>query len=164
MSLACPRLRALGCAALLSSAACGGGDEPVAWSAAVDGPARAAPGAIVRVRLEARTTGNWYFYSATQPEGGPIPARIELADSGTFELAGPVSGTRPSISFDSTFRMSVEKHAGAVAFIVPVRVAAAAREGKNEVRVRVQYQACNNTICLSPRTVVLAAPIRIAAP
>jgi hypothetical protein len=156
-------LRALCCAALLVSAACGD-EEPVAWSAAVDGPARAAPGAMVRVRVEARTTGNWYFYSATQPEGGPIPARIELADSGSFELAGAVTGSMPSVSFDSTFRMSVEKHAGAVSFVVPVRVATTAREGESELRVSVEYQACNNTICLSPRTVILAVPVTIAAP
>lgn len=164
MGTALSSRRALGCACLLLLAACKEDDEPVAWSASLEGPAAVAPGAILQVRVEAQTAGEWYFYSTTQPEGGPIPARITIADSGAFELAGPVTGSAPSASFDSTFRMSVEKHLGRASFTLPVRVSASAPVGRKKLRVRVQYQACNNTICLSPRTVTLAVPVRIEAP
>lgn len=164
MAAARASLLVLGCACLLPLAACGEGDEPVTWSASLEQPATVAPGAIAQVRVEARTTGEWYFYSLTQPEGGPIPARIELADSGVFELAGPVTGSAPSASFDSTFRMSVEKHLGQASFTLPVRTVASIPAGREELRVSVQYQACNNTICLSPRTVTLALPVTIEAP
>lgn len=164
MTVACRPLRALGCASLLLLAGCGEDDEPVTWNATLDGPATVAPGALVQVRVEARTSDDWYFYSATQPAGGPIPARIELEESAMFQLAGPVTGSAPSSSFDSTFSMSVEKHLDRASFTLPVHVAPTAQAERTELRVSVQYQACNNTICLSPRTVKLAVPVRIEAP
>lgn len=154
---------ALGCACLLLLAGCRDDEQPVAWSASLEGPATVSPGAIVQLRVEARTAGDWYFYSVTQPEGGPIPARIAIADSGAFGPAGPVTSSAPSASFDSAFSMRVEKHMGRASFTLPVRIAASAPAGRKELRVSVQYQACNNTICLAPRTVTLAVPVRIEA-
>lgn len=118
-------------------------------------------GAIVPVRLEARSSRGWYFYSVTQPEGGPIPARIWLPDTAMFTLAGPVRGPAPSRSFDSVFGLVVEKHSGRSSFTVPVRVEEGAGAGAREIRISASYQACNDRICLSPRTVTLSVPLTV---
>ena len=132
------------------------------WAASIDGPAVVSPGSVVRVRIDARPTRSWYFYSLTQPAGGPIPARIWLADSSWFTSAGPVTGPRSTASFDNTFGFTVEKYEDAASFILPVRVPPAAKRARGEIRVAALYQACNDTICLSPREVILTVPLTIA--
>ena len=150
-------------AALVAALAfgCGGTEPPVVWAASIDGPDVVSPGSVVRVRIDARPTRSWYFYSLTQPAGGPIPARIWLADSSTFTPAGPVTGPRPTTSFDNTFGINVEKYSSAASFILPVRVSPAAKRARGKIRVGARYQACNDTICLSPREVTLTVPLKI---
>lgn len=141
--------------------ACGDPREPVRWTASLDGTATIAPGAEARVRVRATPDRGWYFYSLTQRAGGPTPARIWLTDTASFLPAGSVSGPDPSRSFDKTFSMNVEKHSSASSFIVPVRAASDARAGTETILVSALFQACNDTICLSPRTVTLAVPVKI---
>lgn len=158
-----PVARALLCAAIVM-AGCAETEEPVKWTASIDGPNTVAPGSVVRVKVEARSGRGWYFYSATQPAGGPIPARILLADSTTFRQAGPLGSPEPSRSFDSVFGIDLEKYPGRVSFTLPVRVPPQGLAGRQEIRISARYQACNDTICLSPRTVVLTVPVVIALP
>ncbi len=152
--------RALLCAAFLA-AGCGEAEEPVKWTASIDGTDTVAPGSVVRVKVEARSGRGWYFYSATQPAGGPIPARIQLADSTIFRQAGPLGSPQPSRSFDSVFGIDLEKYPGRTTFTLPVRVPPEGNSGRREIRISALYQACNDTICLSPRTVVLTVPVVI---
>lgn len=155
--------RALAAAlATILASGCGEAEPPVVWAASIDGPAVVSAGSVVRVRVDARPTGSWYFYSLTQPAGGPIPARIRLADSSAFTPAGPVSGPQPTTSFDNTFGINVEKFSDPASFILPVRAPSAARKARGEIRVGALYQACNDTICLSPKEVTLTVPVRIA--
>ncbi len=154
--------RLLACAWLIA-VACRGSDDPVRWAASIDGPGTAAPGSVVRVRIEARSGRGWYFYSPTQPAGGPVPARILLADSAFFRQAGPLEVPEPARSFDSVFGIDVEKFPGRASFTLPVRVPADAVDGRREIRVSALYQACNDTICLSPRTATLAVPVVIGS-
>lgn len=158
------RARATLALALLLVPGCGGPKAPVAWSASIDGPDVAAAGSVARVRVEARAEPGWYFYSLTQPAGGPVPAMIELADSATFRPAGSVVSEEPDRSFDSVFKITVEKHRGATSFMLPVLVPPETSPGKKEIRVSALYQACNDTVCLSPRTVLLTVSIRIESP
>lgn len=155
--------RALLCAALFA-AGCGEQDDPVKWTASINGPNAVAPGSVVRVNVEARSGRGWYFYSATQPAGGPIPAKIQLADSTIFQQAGPLVSSEPSRSFDSVFGIDLEKYPGRASFTLPVRVPPEGSSGRQEIRIAALYQACNDTICLSPRTVTLTVPVMIASP
>lgn len=151
-------------AALVAAIAlgCGGEEPPVIWAASIDGPDVVSPGSLVRVRIDARPTRSWYFYSLTQPAGGPIPARIWLADSSAVTPAGSVTGPRPTTSFDNTFGITVEKYSSAASFFLPVRVSPAAKRARGEIRVGALYQACNDTICLTPKEVTLTVPLVIA--
>lgn len=155
-----PFTSAMACAALLW-AGCGEPDEPVKWGASMDGSNAVAPGSVVRVNVEARSGRGWYFYSATQPEGGPIPAKIELANSTIFRQAGPLVSSEPARSFDSVFGINLEKYPGRASFTVPVRVPPEGSSGRREIRINALYQACNDTVCLSPRTVTLTVPVVI---
>lgn len=143
--------------------ACADPDQPVKWAASIEGPRTVSPDSVVRVRIEASMADGWYFYSVTQPGGGPIASRIWLADGEVFLPGGEVNAPRPTSSFDSTFGMAVEKYLEAVSFTLPVRVAPGARVGRYEIQINAMFQACNNTICLSPRTVTMSVPLTIGS-
>lgn len=133
---------------------------PVSWVATLDG-ARAAKGSIVHVKVRASIDRGWYFYSVTQRGGGPIAARIWLSDTADFRPAGSVQGPAPVRSFDRTFGMNVEKYPESSTFLLPVRISPDAPAGAAEIQVSALYQACNDSICLSPKTVVMAVPVTI---
>ncbi|MGK2935318.1 MAG: protein-disulfide reductase DsbD domain-containing protein [Gemmatimonadaceae bacterium] len=156
-------VRALLCAALLMSG-CGEPEDPVKWKASIDGSNAVAPGSVVRVNVDAKSDRGWYFYSATQPAGGPIPAKIQLADSPIFRQAGPLVSSEPSRSFDTVFGIDLEKYPGSASFTLPVRVPLEGSSGRQEIRISALYQACNDTICLSPRAVTLTVPVMIDSP
>ena len=147
--------------AALVLTSCTGSDTPVTWRASLTGSEAAVPGSLLRVRVEADAARGWYVYSVTQPRGGPIPTRVWLADTTAFAAAGPATGPEPTRSFDKTFGMNVEKYLRDPSFDLPVRVQPTAKRGSAEIAVNALYQACNDTICLSPRTVRLRVPVRI---
>lgn len=115
----------------------------------------------MRVRIDAKTARGWYVYSVTQPRGGPVPTRIWLADTTAFAAAGPAIGPGPTRSHDKSFGIDVEKYLQPPSFELPVRVRPTANTGTTELTVNALYQACNDTICLSPKTISLTVPIAI---
>lgn len=140
---------------------CADSTAPVTWAAKLEGARTVAPGSEVRVRLDAEVDRGWYFYSVTQPAGGPIPARVWLSDTTVFRPAGSVSGPAPVRSFDRTFKMDVEKYPESSTFVLLVLVPPDAAPGAAEIRVNAMYQACNDSICLSPKTVTMSVPVTI---
>lgn len=152
-------------AALAVIAACERADEaPVTWTAGLAAAETATPGETVVVRVDARMDRGWYVYSVTQPAGGPIPTRIWLADTGVFRQSGEVEGPRPTRAYDNAFDMDVEKYLTNPSFAVPVEISPRAQAGSSDVRVSALFQACNDTVCLSPKTVTMSVPIRIESP
>lgn len=151
----------LSAAGMFLAAGCAGPDRPVRWAASIEGSRTVFPGSAVTVRIEASMADGWYFYSITQPGGGPVAARIWLADGEVFLPGGEVIDPRPTSSFDSTFGIAVEKYLETASFTLPVRVAPEAGAGRHAVQINALFQACNNTICLSPRTVTMSVPVTI---
>jgi hypothetical protein len=118
--------------------------DPVQWSAAPAGP-QSAGGVVLAV--QATIQDSWYIYSMEQPENGPFPLRFRApAESGAS--VGRVTAPTPRVSYDQGFRMRVGKYYGKPAFTVPVMLKGAA----SSVSLEVRYQACNDNICLPPRT------------
>lgn len=148
--------------AVLLALSCGDMEQPVAWSVALATPDTSVrTGSVVPVRVEARIARGWYVYSITQPDGGPVRARIWLPDSATFSAAGDVRGPKASNSFDESFGINVEKYRRAASFIVPVRIAGDARAGTHEIRINARYQACNDRLCLPAKTVTMSIPVTV---
>lgn len=125
--------------------------DPVAWSAAVH--ERQADGTIV-LAIQARIEKKWYIYGMRQPEDGPFPLRFR-GPAGSGLAVGPVRTPKPRVSYDKGFRARVGKHYDTPSFLVPVRRSGSAPS----VAVEVRYQACNDDICLPPRTVTVQASL-----
>lgn len=131
--------------------------DPIVWS--VDAPSEFRPGKGGHLVLRARIERGWYIYGLRQPANGPAPLRFRMIGGG-FTL-GSVDGPRPTFVFDEGFRARVTKHAGASMFRLPVLAARSLAAGSYTVRIETRYQACNDSTCLPPRTVVLQARIPV---
>lgn len=121
--------------------------DPVAWSAAVH--ERQPDGTIV-LAVSARIEKGWYIYGMRQPEDGPAPLRFR-GPAGSGVAVGPVQTPIPRVSYDRGFRARVGKHYERPSFFVPVRLSRSA----SHIEIEVRYQACNDDICLPPRTVAV---------
>lgn len=135
--------------------------SPVSFSLSVK-PARAKAGDKLSARVQAAIGGGWHIYSLTQPDGGPVPTSITIGD-GAFKAAGSArSETAPHREMDENFGVATETYTGGAVFTLPV-ITGAAQTGAETLTVSIRYQACNDSICLPPKTVKVSAPVEIIA-
>ncbi len=135
--------------------------NPVKWSAlAKTTDARA--GEIATVELKAVMEAGWHIYAPTTPEGGPIPTEIKIAPGTKTTIAGKIAQPKPERKMDAGFGIETETFEKEVTFGVPLKVAG---DAKTLVKgtFRVRYQACNERLCLPPKTVSVPFEIKIAA-
>jgi thiol:disulfide interchange protein len=125
-------------------------------------PGTVSAGGRGTAKITASIGGGWKMYSITQGAGGPIPTRITAAE-GPFTL-GRISGTRPTIKLDPNFGINTETYSGSAWFNVPFTVNADAPQGESSLKINVRYQVCNDTVCMPPKTLPLAASLSISAP
>ncbi|MGE0245987.1 MAG: protein-disulfide reductase DsbD family protein [Pyrinomonadaceae bacterium] len=144
----------------LTLAAGGHAQNPVSVSMTAT-PASIPAGGSGTARITASIEGGWYLYSITQPPGGPIQTRIALGE-GPFK-AGRISGPRPRVKMDPNFGMDTETYAGSAAFTIPFTVEPGTPEGPQTLNASIRFQACNDKVCLPPRTVRLTSAVTITA-
>jgi len=102
---------------------------------------------IVKVELP----GQSYIYSLTQPE--PFPkTKITVASSPHFSLTGKQSFTpdrNPKIiEKDPDFGARLEKHAGIVQFVVPLKINKTIAAEELQILVELDGQVCDEVSCL----------------
>lgn len=148
---------------ILLSASSAIAQDPAQWKATPKAKTVAA-GSSTTVKLSGKFDEGWYIYSLTQGPGGPIATRVTLPDSALVKLGGKaVATTEPSTKFDENFGINVEKHNNSVDFEVPVSVLPTVKPGAKEITVAVRYQACNDTVCLPPKTKRVKVPLTVTA-
>lgn len=151
--------------------------NPLQWSLA-SGAATVVQGRPFTMLVRAQIPFGWHLYSTTQAAGGPIatlisvnegegptlppektkpPVKLEL--EAIFALNGVVSARNPDISSDPNFPVATETYSDSVTFIVPM---VARKSGRQELRLRVNYQACTSRYCLPATTKVLSIPLLVS--
>lgn len=100
---------------------------------------------------------------AARTDGFLIPTTVEVTGVGPALTVGPVQFPQPqSVRVRYTGETdTIEAYAGRVVLYVPVVVAGEAAAGEAALSLSVRYQACNETMCLPPRTAVIEAPLRL---
>ncbi len=132
--------------------------DPVKFTASV-APESIAAGGSGTAKITATIESPWKMYSLTQGSGGPIPTKITIDDA--YFQAGKIAGPKPKIAFDPNFGINTEAYSGEAAFTVPFTVTSDAPDGRQDLRLSVKYQVCNDTLCLPPKTVKLAAGVTV---
>jgi hypothetical protein len=97
-------------------------------------------------------------YALTQPAGGPIPLRIAIDENSVAQVAGNISGTKPVKSRDTSFQLETQFYQGAFILHVPAEVKHPAA-GSQLIPLSVRFQACNDRVCLPPKTIHLSVPV-----
>lgn len=131
-------------------------ENPVKWK--IEGPTSVRAGEAIRVAVTGRIEDGYHIYSITQPPGGPIATTITVANTQAWKISGDIIGPPPLRMHDESFDIDVESYEGTARFRIPVMPAA---ETTEKLRIAVRYQACNNRLCLPPKTVKLELPVEV---
>ena len=109
------------------------------------------PGGKVLVILAATIEPGWHLYSLTTPKGGPNATTVKFMDNpvvARIRVFQPV----PIRTFDPAFKLDTETFTKQVRVLLEVTMESAATRGAVELEARVRYQACQDKLCLPPRT------------
>ncbi|CAN5502922.1 thioredoxin family protein [soil metagenome] len=132
--------------------------SPVSWSLESDAKGKTLKqGDTFNAKLKAVIEGEWHLYAVEQPDGGPFPTKISVAENLPFQLNGKTESPKPIVKLDANFRDSkdqpletkyFEKQAE---FNLPLKTNAEIKV--DDLAVNVRFQVCNDTVCLPPKTV-----------
>ena len=134
--------------------------QPVSWSTSLGSKPSSKPGSHLMLDVTAHIEDGWHVYGLNQGEGGPTPLRITPAPNSIVQLAGTPSGTAPVRRHDPSFDLDTEVFNHLFTLHVPLVVTPHVAEAGEEIGLNVRFQACNDHVCLPPRTVHLSAPAR----
>jgi DsbC/DsbD-like thiol-disulfide interchange protein len=115
----------------------------------------------VKVQLTATIQSGWKLYALTQPQGGPKPLAIEIADGAPFTIARKqIVAPKPKTLKDENFDLQTLYYDTQAVFTVPVSLPASI-SGKAEIPLEITFQACGNSICLRPFTEKISVPLTV---
>lgn len=138
--------------------------EPVHWSAKFKSAAPLRSGEKTSVSITAAIDPGWHVYAVDQPPESPISAtRITVPDGQPLALAGNISWPEPVFRIDPTIGKPTDLYENFAAFVLPLSVSKKARPGKHSFEVEVRFQACDDRLCLPPRTEKIETSVRIAS-
>jgi thiol:disulfide interchange protein len=105
--------------------------------------------------FEAKLTANleegWHLYALEQPEGGPIPTTVTVAENVPFKIKGKITSPAPMTKFDPNFNIDTKFFEKQAQFNLPLQ--ATAETKADDVAINARFQLCNDTFCLPPKTV-----------
>lgn len=137
---------------------------PIHWNAALPaGTHSLQPGQKVALALSADIDSGWHVYAFPQPPGSPvIPTEVTVPDGQALVLSGEIKPPKAESQMDPTVGKETTLYENSVTFELPLKVARKA-SGKQSLEVDVRYQACNNRMCLPPRTDKVTVPVEISS-
>jgi hypothetical protein len=135
--------------------------QPVTWSASTSTKGELKQGSRVTLDLSADIQDGWHVYGMNQASDGPTSMHIAVDENDTAQSGGAISGTKPVRQHDVSFGLDTETYTRSFVLHVPVQLKQQAPAGNRSVPISVRFQACNDRICLPPKTVHLAVPIEV---
>jgi DsbC/DsbD-like thiol-disulfide interchange protein len=138
---------------------------PVHWTAALQPAPRALqPGQKATVSLTADIDSGWHIYAFPQPPGSSIiPTDVTVPEGQTLSLSGDIQPPEAQSQMDPTVGKAIDIYKDSVTFDLPLKVAKKAHPGKQTLEIDARYQACNDRLCLQPRTEKVDVPVEIAS-
>jgi thiol:disulfide interchange protein len=137
--------------------------DPIHWSLAVTSKGPVLPGKPFEASLNAKIDQGWHLYTLDEPAGGPSPTVITLPASKLFAAAGQISAPPGTRLMDPNFNLETEFFEDQVAFLIPLKVVAATPNGRHKLEVTVNWQTCNDRICLPPTEATIAVDVGVGA-
>ena len=135
---------------------------PVTLSAKAGSNPRA--GEVVNLSIHMELDEGWHVWGVYNVPKGPISSPVSTTIETTDEKvskSGKVREPVPIVKFDEGFEIDIPYHEKTLDFILPVLLKNDLNIGNAELMVSVQYQTCNDRLCLLPKTVDLMVPLFI---
>jgi thiol:disulfide interchange protein DsbD len=104
-----------------------------------------------KAKLKAEIEKGWHLYAIEQPEGGPYPTKITIAENAPFLIEGSIESPKTITKFDPNFQIETKYFADQAEFNLPIKVVN--ETNADALAVNVRFQVCNDTVCLPPKTV-----------
>ncbi|HEX8367793.1 MAG TPA: cytochrome c biogenesis protein CcdA [Pyrinomonadaceae bacterium] len=104
-----------------------------------------------KAALKAEIEDGWHLYALEQPDGGPVPTTVNVAENIPFEIEGKVTTPAPITKFDPNFNIDTKFFEKRAQFNLPLQARAETRAA--DLAIHVRFQLCNDTFCLPPKTV-----------
>jgi thiol:disulfide interchange protein DsbD len=130
------------------------GQNPAKWSLESDAKGKSLKASEkFKAALRAEIEDGWHLYALEQPEGGPIPTTVKVAENIPFIIEGKIATTpEPITEFDPNFNIDTKFFAKQAQFNLPLQATADAARA-DDLAINVRFQLCNDTFCLPPKTV-----------
>lgn len=138
--------------ALISvTCAVAGPPNRVAWTGKVVPPSVRA-GQSAQLVVSGTIEKGWHIYGfKLDQREGPVWTKLALAEESLVKPNGDPVQPKPLKRFDRGFKFDIQYHEGAVALSLPVQIQPG-KLGKQQVILKVTYQACNDQSCDPPKT------------
>jgi len=144
--------------------------DPVKWR--LDAPEakieRSEKGQKAAVSLNATIDEGWHLYALDQPSGGPVATTIKTTEASPWKIDGTIASPKPIVRPDPNFTvddkpLETRSYTNEVSFKVPL--VSASDAAVEQISLDVRFQACNDSLCLPPRTmrVTTAGAERVTA-
>jgi hypothetical protein len=136
--------------------------QPVQWKASLAPETPLKAGDRVNIDLSGAVEAGWHVYALTQPPGGPIPLRVSVDENDVAQSRGEPTGAAPIKKQDPSFQLETQLYEGDFTLQLPILVKHPSA-GKQLIPLSVRFQACNDRVCMPPRTVRLSLPVQVAS-
>ena len=120
-------------------------------------------GEFSRLEITAKIKKKWHIYSILpQGEDSPPPTTLNIKTS-ELTINGPVYESRPIFDFDKAIGIKLSYHKRSARFYQNFESLQKDLSGQFQIKTSVKYQACDDRICLPPRTITILTPFEIVA-
>lgn len=118
--------------------------DEVRWTTNV--PEQVAAGEHFELSLAAEIAEGWYVYALDSPAGKPLAILFDALPKG-IRLGEPEQSS-PNEKFDQNFKSAVRYFENNASISIPVVVAPDAAPGYYELTGKLDYQYCNDRVCI----------------
>jgi thiol:disulfide interchange protein DsbD len=118
-----------------------------------------APGGAFVIKLSGHILPGWHIYALDEPDGGPVPTQIGLAEGDPLTLLA-VDEPAPRMVPDPVLRQPTGVFQNLVEFTLRLRAPHKSSPSQTESHILVRYQSCNDQVCLPPHTETVIFPLR----
>lgn len=131
--------------------------DPVKWrlEAAPASVQKSEKGSRIDAALIANIDEGWHLYALDQPAGGPVATTIKAGTDSPWKIDGDIKSPKPIVRPDPNFTvdgkpLETRSFTSEAKFVVPLAGGVDAK--LEQIALDVRFQACNDTLCLPPRT------------
>ncbi len=108
------------------------------------------------IKLKALLEDGWHIYSQKPSADGPIPTYFTYELPAGVSLSDTTMESKVESVYSEAFKATVYSFAKEAAFSQKIKFT---QKPYGEITVKVEYMACNDKMCLPPKTITLKVKI-----